>query len=93
MSADRAALVRRRDHATPGETPKNVGGLQVFESIVILTSGGPGDATRSVVMYMLSELLEAGDMSTGSVAALTLLVVIAVFTALQFFLSRRWVFH
>ena len=70
-----------------------IGGLQVFESILILTLGGPGDATRSVVMYMLSELLDAGDVSTSSVAALTLLTVIVIVTAIQFAVSRRWVFH
>ncbi|MGH2558555.1 MAG: carbohydrate ABC transporter permease, partial [Thermomicrobiales bacterium] len=28
-----------------------IGALQVFDSIIVLTQGGPGDATRSIVMY------------------------------------------
>lgn len=65
-----------------------IGGLQVFDSIRILTDGGPGDATRSVVMYMVSEAFGAGDLGTGAAAALTLLVVITVVVALQL-VARR----
>ena len=43
-----------------------IGGLQVFDSIKIITDGGPGDATRSVVMYMYSEAFGAGDLGTGA---------------------------
>ena len=65
-----------------------IGGLQVFDSIRILTDGGPGDATRSVVMYMVSEAFGAGDLGPGAAAALTLLVVITVVVALQL-VARR----
>jgi multiple sugar transport system permease protein len=66
-----------------------IGGLQVFDSIRIITNGGPGDATRVVVLYMYEQAFGAQDLGTGSAAALTLLAVIAVVTALQFALGRR----
>jgi multiple sugar transport system permease protein len=66
-----------------------IGGLQVFDSIKIITNGGPGDATRSVVMYMYSEAFGAGDLGTGAASALTLLVVIAVVVALQMVFGAR----
>ncbi|MGE0314152.1 MAG: carbohydrate ABC transporter permease [Lautropia sp.] len=72
-------------------TYATIGGLQVFDSIRILTEGGPGDATRSVVMYMIGEAFSAGDLSAGSVAALTLLIVVSMVVALQARLARRWV--
>ena len=65
-----------------------IGGLQVFDSIRILTNGGPGDATRSVVMYMVSEAFGAGDLGTGAAAALTLLIVIMVVVVLQLIATR-----
>jgi len=71
-------------------TYATIGGLQVFDSIKIITDGGPGDSTRSVVMYMFSEAFSAGELGTGAASALTLLVVIAIVTALQLTLGRRF---
>ena len=64
-------------------TYATIGGLQVFDSVKILTNGGPGDATRSVVMYMISEAFNAGDLGTGAAAALTLLIAISLVIACQ----------
>ena len=69
-----------------------IGALQVFDSIKVLTDGGPGDATRSTVMYMVDEAFGAGDVSTGAVAAVILLVVIVTVTLIQFFTGRRAVY-
>jgi len=71
-------------------TYATIGGLQVFDSIKIITDGGPGDSTRSVVMYMFSEAFSAGELGTGAASALTLLVVIAMVTAIQLTLGRRF---
>jgi multiple sugar transport system permease protein len=35
----------------------SIGALQVYESIVILTQGGPGDATRSMSIHIVEEAL------------------------------------
>ncbi|MBN9317209.1 MAG: sugar ABC transporter permease [Devosia sp.] len=72
-------------------TYATIGGLQVFDSIKIITNGGPGDATRSVVMYMYSEAFNAGELGTGAASALTLLIVIAIVVAIQLSIARRWV--
>ncbi len=72
-------------------TYATIGGLQVFDSIKIITNGGPGDATRSVVMYMYSEAFNAGELGTGAASALTLLIVIAIVVAIQLGIARRWV--
>lgn len=74
-------------------TYATIGGLQVFDSIKILTNGGPGDATRSVVMYMVGEAFELGDLGTGAASALILLITIGFVIACQFglvgFMARR----
>lgn len=64
-------------------TYATIGGLQVFDSIKILTNGGPGDATRSVVMYMVEEAFNSGDLGTGAAAALTLFIAISLVVACQ----------
>lgn len=66
-------------------------GLQAFDSMRILTSGGPGDATRSVVMYMYEQSFDAQDMSGGAAVAVLILLIVALIAASQFLLLRRWV--
>jgi len=70
-------------------TYATITGLQMFESVRILTSGGPGDATTSMVMYMYEQAFSAQDIGSGSAAALVLLVAIVVVTLVQLRLGRR----
>ncbi len=65
-----------------------IGGLQVFDSILIITNGGPGDATTSVVMYLVSEAFSNGDIGAGTATALILLIVILIVTTIQFTFVR-----
>jgi len=70
-------------------TYATIGGLQVFDSVRILTNGGPGDATRVMVLYMYEQTFGAQDLGTGSAAALMLLLTIVIVTALQFAFNQR----
>ncbi|PWT86340.1 MAG: sugar ABC transporter permease [Acidobacteria bacterium] len=67
--------------------------LQEFDSIVALTNGGPGDASRSVVMYIYDKAFRSFDMGYASAIAVTLFALIALLTGLQFWASRRWVHY
>ena len=70
-------------------TYATIGGLQMFESVRILTAGGPGDATTSMVMYMYEQTFGAQDVGVGSAAALILLITIVLVTLLQLRIGRR----
>lgn len=70
-----------------------IGALQIFEQPQILTNGGPGDATRTIVLYLYEQGFRFFDMGYASAIAISLFAIILVFTALQFRLSRRWVFY
>ena len=70
-------------------TYATIGGLQVFDSVRILTNGGPGDATRVMVLYMYEQTFGAQDIGSGSAAAFMLLLVIVAVTALQYGFGRR----
>jgi multiple sugar transport system permease protein len=70
-----------------------VGALQVFESVVILTNGGPGDQTRSIVMLIYHEAFSNFDLGYAAAISVILLGLIGLVTALQFWASRRWVHY
>ena len=70
-----------------------IGALQVFDSIIVLTDGGPGDATRSVVMYIYQQAFQRLDFGYAAAISWTLFLVIMAITLIQFLVSRRWVHY
>ena len=70
-----------------------IGALQVFDTIIVLTAGGPGDATRSVVLYIYEIAFRSFNMGYAAAVSMTLFAIILVLTALQFVISRRWVHY
>jgi multiple sugar transport system permease protein len=67
--------------------------LQEFDSIVALTNGGPGDASRTVVMYIYDQAFRSFNMGYASAIAVSLFILIAFLTLLQLWGSRRWVHY
>ena len=70
-----------------------IGALQVFDTIIVLTQGGPGDATRSVVLYVYEIAFRTFNMGYAAAVSMTLFAIILVLTAMQFWISRRWVHY
>jgi multiple sugar transport system permease protein len=70
-----------------------IGALRVFDSIVVLTQGGPGDASRSVVMYIYEKGFKSFVFGYASAISLVLLLIIGLVTLLQFYMSRKWVYY
>ena len=70
-----------------------IGALQVFDTIIVLTAGGPGDATRSVVLYIYEIAFRTFNMGYAAAVSMTLFAIILALTALQFWISRRWVHY
>jgi multiple sugar transport system permease protein len=71
----------------------SIGALQVFESIVILTRGGPGDATRSMSIDIVEEAFDSFEIGYAASIAVVMTAVILAITTLQFMASRAWVRH
>jgi multiple sugar transport system permease protein len=69
----------------------SIGALQVFESVVILTRGGPGDATRSMSVYIVEEAFDNFEIGYAASVAVILTLVILVITSFQLLASRYWV--
>jgi multiple sugar transport system permease protein len=70
-----------------------IGAIQVFDTIIVLTGGGPGDASRSVVMYIYEQAFQKFDLGYASSIAMTLFGIILFLTLLQFWFGRRWVHY
>ena len=62
----------------------SIGALQVFESVVILTRGGPGDATRSMSIFIVEEAFDSFEIGYAASIAVVMTVVILVITVVQF---------
>src|ERR1700751_1638380 len=69
----------------------SIGALQVYESIVILTQGGPGDATRSMSIHIVEEAFGSFEIGYGASVSVIMTLVILVITSIQLLASRRWV--
>lgn len=70
-----------------------IGAFQIFEPMFIMTRGGPGGSTISIVQYLYETAFR--DFQVGYAAAIALLVfaIILLATLVQFRLRRRWVFE
>ncbi len=68
-----------------------IGAFQIYESVIVLTGGGPGDRSRSLVMYLAEVGFQKFDMGYASAISMLLLAILIVVTAAQFVLRRRWV--
>ncbi|WUJ72019.1 sugar ABC transporter permease [Kribbella soli] len=65
--------------------------FQVFAQPFILTQGGPGVATQTIVMYVYNQGWQFLQMGLASAAGWVLFVIIMGITAIQFFGQKRWV--
>jgi multiple sugar transport system permease protein len=70
-----------------------IGAFQIFESIIVLTGGGPGDSSRSVAMYIYEMAFQAFKVGYASAIAMTLFLIIMILTIIQFRVRRSWVFY
>ena len=70
-----------------------IGAMQIFDEPQIMTRGGPGDGSRTAVMYMYEVAFKEQEFGYGSAIAVTLFIAILIVTGIQFLLSKRWVFY
>ncbi len=68
-----------------------IGSFQVFDQALVMTAGGPGTATTTLVLYIYEQGFQSFHMGYASAIALLLFMVIFGFTAFQFRVQRRWV--
>ncbi|MEV8565204.1 sugar ABC transporter permease [Streptomyces sp. NPDC051322] len=67
------------------------GAFQIFDPMYIMTQGGPGNRTLSVVEEIYNSAFRDFKIGYGSSIAVAVAVVIVLLSLLQLFLSRYWV--
>jgi multiple sugar transport system permease protein len=70
-----------------------ISALQIFDQPYVLTRGGPGDSTRTAVMVIFESAFQQLQFGRASAIGIILTLLIMGVTALQFRLSRRFVFY
>lgn len=70
-----------------------IAALQIFDQPYVLTRGGPGDFTRTAVMVIYESAFKQLEFGRASAVGIVLTIIIMLVTALQFRLSRRFVFY
>ena len=70
-----------------------ISALQIFDQPYVLTRGGPGDSTRTAVMVIYESAFKQLEFGRASAIGIVLTIVIMLVTAVQFRLSRRFVFY
>jgi multiple sugar transport system permease protein len=70
-----------------------VGSLQVFAQISVLTQGGPGTSTTVLVYYLYQQAFQFHAFGYGSTLSVLLFLIVLALTVLQWQMRKRWVFH
>jgi multiple sugar transport system permease protein len=65
--------------------------LKLFDPVVLLTSGGPGDSTQTISFYLWQQVWQFNKFSFGAAATILVLVIFAVliFTGIYFLVRER----
>ncbi|HLH73580.1 MAG TPA: sugar ABC transporter permease [Chloroflexota bacterium] len=68
-----------------------INSFQVFDLAFILTRGGPGDATNTVVMYIYNQAFQFFQMGYAAAVAWVLFLIIMAITLIQWRGQKNWV--
>jgi multiple sugar transport system permease protein len=70
-----------------------ISGFMVFTQALVITNGGPMDTTLVYALYLYQRAFIVFQMGYSSAMAWVLLLVIGIFTAINFKFSSQWVFY
>ncbi len=70
-----------------------ISSFQVFDQAYVLTGGGPGHATSTIVYYIYSNAFQWFRMGYASAIAWILFGIIFLATLIQFSYQRKWVYY
>jgi len=70
-----------------------IGSFQVFTSAFIMTDGSPQNSTLFMVLYLYRNAFELFKMGYAAALAWLLFIIIMIFTGIQFFVAKQWVYY
>ena len=70
-----------------------IGSFQVFDMIYVMTGGGPGNASSTMVFHIYELAFVDFTFGLSAAAAVVLFAIIMMATLFQFWGQRRWVYY
>ena len=70
-----------------------IGSFSVFAQVYIMTEGGPGQATTTMMYYLYNNAFKYFDIGYADVLAILFFLVVFTFTLIQTQLQKRWVHY
>jgi multiple sugar transport system permease protein len=70
-----------------------ISSFQVFTQAYVLTGGGPGNATTTMVVYLYEQGFQFFNLGVASAVAWFLFLIILIITVVQFIGQKRWVHY
>lgn len=70
-----------------------ISSFQVFDQAYVLTGGGPGNATNTLVYYIYNNAFQWFKMGYASAIAWVLFAIIFLATFIQFKYQKKWVYY
>jgi multiple sugar transport system permease protein len=70
-----------------------IGNFQIFAPALVMTKGGPADATLFTVLYIYRNAFEYSKFGYAAAQSWLLFVIIIALTFIQFRASGRWVYY
>lgn len=64
--------------------------FKVFDLVYVMTGGGPGNATKTLVNYIYERAFTSWELGPASAAAIILFAVVLVITLIQFSGEKKW---
>ncbi|MCX7653054.1 MAG: sugar ABC transporter permease [Fervidobacterium sp.] len=70
-----------------------IGNIQIFDLPMLLTGGGPANASLTLGMYIYKQAFTYTNMGYASALAWFMFVLILIITIVYFYFSDKWVFY
>lgn len=70
-----------------------IGAFQMFTSAFVITNGGPAHATYTYALFLYEKAFSRYQMGYASALAWIMLVMVGTLTAINFVVSKKWVFY
>ena len=70
-----------------------IGAFEIFTWPYVITSGGPGNATLTIMVYIFRVSFRDLELGYGAAVSIVNLVVLVVLVTVGFRVARRWVHY
>jgi multiple sugar transport system permease protein len=70
-----------------------IGAFEIFTWPLVVTSGGPGNATTTIMLYIYEVSFRNFELGYGAALSLVNLLVLVAFVSVMLWLARRWVHY